>query len=150
MATKWESSYTELENINSGYEYQNGDAITTESVNTPIKNADYAVQLAKQAVEAQNYGIYTIFKTYDSRETVMNYTLPSAGIYCIEFEDSVDSYDNQWTFTGIIIVGLGRGNYIQNKFEGGYGKTEPSSAFITVKDLEITSTRSICGIYKIR
>ena len=41
MPTQWQERYTELENINHGYEFENGDTATAEHINVTIENVAY-------------------------------------------------------------------------------------------------------------
>lgn len=42
MATQWQNRYTELSNVNSGNELQNGDDILAEHMNVALENGAYA------------------------------------------------------------------------------------------------------------
>ena len=49
MANKWSKTYTNLENVNSGYQYEIGDVVTIELANVPLQNAWYAAETANSA-----------------------------------------------------------------------------------------------------
>ena len=49
MANKWSKTYTNLENVNSGYQYEIGDVVTIELANVSLQNAWYAAETANSA-----------------------------------------------------------------------------------------------------
>lgn len=51
MAKLWTGTYTPPEQVNGGYEYQNGDNVYTETFNAPVNNSIYAVRKAQDAVD---------------------------------------------------------------------------------------------------
>lgn len=149
MATKWESSYTELENINNGYEFQDGDAITTESVNTPIKNADYAVKLAQQAVDGQKYGIYQVYKATDLTKISASYTFEENGFYVIEVGYSADGFSSFSSYMIYVCVTnyYKDGNVILQDYHTS-GVLDTATKTFTVS--QTGTTARILSIYKIR
>ena len=106
MAT-WEATYTALKDINNGVEYKDGDAITTDSVNVPIKNSAYAIQKAEEAIIIANNAV-----KQTQREPVIIYEdktlvgktvvyLPYSGIYNVEIYKTINELDeiNTYSFT---------------------------------------------------
>lgn len=44
--SKWTKTYTDIDNVNGGNQYEKGDHITKEAINIPLNNSEYAVQKA--------------------------------------------------------------------------------------------------------
>lgn len=112
MATKWETTYTDLTKVNGGNEYEDGDAITTDSVNVPIKNSAYAIQVANEAkIYAENAMNQTqrepVVEYVDNSANyagITSFSLTKSGIYNIEIYGSFSStYDIFETYTISII-----------------------------------------------
>lgn len=55
MPTQWQDQYTDLSNVNSGNELQNGDDILAEHVNVALENGAYAKKLADSKVLYEHY-----------------------------------------------------------------------------------------------
>ena len=106
MATKWETTYTDLTKVNGGNEYEDGDAITTDSVNVPIKNSAYAIQVANEAKIIANNAVnqtqhIPVVEYVDDRG-VNEYFLTKEGLYNIEISFGYNDID-VWE-TGCFII----------------------------------------------
>lgn len=49
MANQWSKTYTNLEDVNGGYQYEIGDVVTIELANVAMQNAWYAAEMANSA-----------------------------------------------------------------------------------------------------
>lgn len=51
--SEWTKNYTNIDEVNNGNQYKEGDHITTDTLNVPLNNSEYAVQKALQLEQSK-------------------------------------------------------------------------------------------------
>lgn len=97
MATQWRDQYTDLSNVNSGNELQNGDDVLAEHVNVALENGAYAKKITDQ--------LTTLYSNVDGRVT----TLELKKIYTHNITISTSNATASggtptgWTFDSLVV-----------------------------------------------
>lgn len=153
MATKWEATYTDLTNVNSGNEYEDGDAITTDSVNVPIKNSAYAIQVANQAKiyaeNAMNQTQHIPVVEYNNIEGTFTYQVNKSGLYGLEVSFGYDEQDNLKTMMITLFFDINHLGDVVVYPKFYLPNSTTTSVNITVNQNYITSDRRIIKIIRL-
>lgn len=97
MATQWRDQYTDLSNVNSGNELQNGDDVLAEHVNVALENGAYAKKITDQ--------LTTLYSNVDGRVTTLELKKIYTHNITISTSNATASGGSPtgWTFDSLVV-----------------------------------------------